>query len=113
MAKSKYERFKHLLTVILNFIAVKKLLDETLIKVHVVTGQWDLISATPGTVEWVDSLNLPKDNDKFVDIDSSNEHRGYMKNLGRLALYVLRRCGRAVPIENAEAMYWILLQITY
>lgn len=91
---------------------VEQLLNETSIKVQVVTGQLDLIVDTPGTVLWVDKLrwagsskwkNVPRD---ALAVNGINE--GYKKILDNFSVFWVNRAGHMVPADNPIAMEAIL-----
>lgn len=103
------------LTVLFRFL-VEKLLNETSIDVNVITGQLDLISATPGTVNWVRKLRWPgavafADSERKV-IGVNYVLEGYYRKHGALALYWVNRAGHSVPPDNPAAMDWILQRVT-
>lgn len=99
-----------------HIFSVERLLNSTDIEVNVITGQLDLIVATPGTVKWVKNLDWPKASEfaaserKPFAVDNVLE--GYFKKEGKLALYWVNRSGHMVPADNPDAMDWILQQIT-
>ncbi|KAF2898895.1 hypothetical protein ILUMI_07278 [Ignelater luminosus] len=89
-----------------------KLLDETTVKVQVVTGQLDLIVDTPGTLQCVELLkwsrshewkDVPRD---ALSVNGINE--GYQKLLGKFSMYWVNRAGHMVPADNPDAMLKIL-----
>ncbi|KAF5275998.1 hypothetical protein FQA39_LY00794 [Lamprigera yunnana] len=91
---------------------VERLLNETTLKVQVVTGQLDLIVDTPGTIFWIDRLrwsgseawpSVPRD---AISVDEINE--GYKKILNNFAVYWANRAGHMVPADNPKAMSSIL-----
>lgn len=91
---------------------VELLLNNTMIEVVVITGQLDLIVATPGTVMWVDRLKF-SDKAEYVAhsrtgvaVDGILE--GYMKKAGRFSMYWVNRSGHMVPADNPAAMKFIL-----
>ncbi|CAG9767491.1 unnamed protein product [Ceutorhynchus assimilis] len=95
---------------------VERLLNETDITVAVYNGQLDLIVDTPGTVNWVDKLNF-----KGAKIWTTTEkeafsaegfYEGFGKKAGNLAFYWVLRSGHMVPLDNPNAMLYILQQVT-
>lgn len=91
---------------------MEKLLTDTTIQVNVVSGQFDLTAATSGTVDWVDALEWPKKvNGETKKIIANGNNEGYYRTQHQLTLYSVRRSGRAVPLQNPEAMDWILQHI--
>ncbi|KAK5649242.1 hypothetical protein RI129_000271 [Pyrocoelia pectoralis] len=91
---------------------VAKLLDETNLKVQVVTGQLDLIVDTPGTIVWVDNMKWSRSSEwpsvprTALAVNGVNE--GYQKKLGQFAVYWVNRAGHMVPADNPIAMDSIL-----
>ncbi|KAK4882849.1 hypothetical protein RN001_006168 [Aquatica leii] len=91
---------------------MERLLNETKLKVQVLSGQLDLIVDTPGTMLWVDKLkwsgssswpNVPR---TAISVDNINE--GYKKVLGNFYVYWINRSGHMVPADNPAAMGSIL-----
>lgn len=91
---------------------VELLLNNTLIDVVVITGQLDLIVATPGTVMWVDRLKFPEKPEyvafKRAAIPVGGILEGYQKHAGRFSMYWVNRSGHMVPADNPAAMKYIL-----
>ncbi|KAB0800565.1 hypothetical protein PPYR_06305 [Photinus pyralis] len=91
---------------------VAKVLDETNLKVQVVSGQLDLIVDTLGTVVWVDNMKWSRSREwstvprTVLSVNGVNE--GYQKKLGNFALYWVNRAGHRVPADNPYAMDSIL-----
>lgn len=91
-------------------------MDETSIEVNIITGQLDLIVATPGTVEWVNKVNWTGTGDyknaqrQVVSMDGFLE--GYVKKYGKFALYWINRAGHMVPLDNPKGMDFILRNVT-
>lgn len=96
--------------------AVEKLLNETSIQVNIITGQLDLIVATPGTVEWVEKVQWPGaqgfGDSKRSPIGVNYVLEGYYKQHNNFALYWINRAGHMVPADNPGAMDWILQRVT-
>lgn len=96
-------------------VSVERLLNETTLNVVVITGQQDLIVATPGTVNWVDKLRwfgrnayLTAERKAFI---VNGFHEGYSKAVDRFAMYWVNRAGHMVPADNPAAMAHILKKI--
>uniref|UniRef100_A0A1B0CH68 Serine carboxypeptidase n=2 Tax=Lutzomyia longipalpis TaxID=7200 RepID=A0A1B0CH68_LUTLO len=95
---------------------VERLLNETDVMVAVVTGQLDLIVATPGTLRWVERLNwsgkqsFQNSDRKAIVVNSI--HEGYAKKYDNLSLYWILRAGHMVPRDNPGAMTHILRSVT-
>lgn len=91
---------------------VELLLNNTLVEVLVITGQLDLIVATPGTVRWVDRLKFPEKTAYVTNprsalaVDGILE--GYFKTAGRFSMFWVNRAGHMVPADNPAAMKFIL-----
>lgn len=91
---------------------VELLLNNTQVEVLCITGQLDLIVATPGTVMWVDRLKFGEKetyvaNDRLgISVDGILE--GYYKTAGRFHMYWINRSGHMVPADNPAAMKFIL-----
>lgn len=95
---------------------VEKLLNETSIEVNIITGQLDLIVATPGTVDWIQKVRWPgasgfADSERKV-IGVNHVLEGYYKRHNQLSLYWINRAGHMVPADNPGAMDWILQRVT-
>lgn len=108
---------------------VEQLLNDTVaaatgLRVHIVSGQLDLIVATPGTVEWVRQLRWPGAADfqrqprcllVTAGLDGAGGQemvQGYAKRFGPLAYYAVERAGHMVPLDNAAGMEAILRRVT-
>lgn len=97
-------------------VAVERLLNETSVQVNIVTGQLDLIVATPGTVKWVKKMKWSGAKEykaakrHAIAIDSILE--GYYKSLGNFTFYWVNRAGHMVPLDNPKAMNYLLQRIT-
>lgn len=91
-------------------------MNETSIDVHIVTGQLDLIVATPGTITWVEKVRWPgaeqyqKNYRKPIIVDGIVE--GYQKIQNKFTLHWINRAGHMVPFDNPMAMNVILKQVT-
>ncbi|XP_044259031.1 retinoid-inducible serine carboxypeptidase-like [Tribolium madens] len=91
---------------------VELLLNTTDIKVAVYNGQLDLIVDTPGTVKWVDELKF-EGSEEWKNVErkgilSNGILEGYYKKLGNFAMYWVNRAGHMVPLDNPDAMNFIL-----
>lgn len=91
---------------------VEKLLNETSLKVAVITGHMDLIVDTPGTLRWVDQM-MWKDaaswrNSARTPLVAKNTIEGYVKSRGNFSMYWVNRAGHMVPKDNPAAMMKIL-----
>lgn len=95
---------------------VERLLNETSIKVGVLSGQFDLICATLGTTNWVEKMNWIGKNNyrqtkrKGIYINHSTE--GYEKNADNFYMFWVNYAGHMVPADNPTAMSYILKRIT-
>lgn len=95
---------------------MEKLLNETSVEVNIITGQLDLIVATPGTIEWVNKVHWPgasgyaESERKFMGVNNVLE--GYYKKHNKLAVFWINRAGHMVPADNPGAMDWILQRVT-
>lgn len=91
---------------------IELLLNNTQVEVVVITGQLDLIVATPGTVMWVDRLQFAEkptyvsSRRKPMAVDGILE--GYYKTAGLMHMYWVNRSGHMVPADNPAAMKYIL-----
>lgn len=97
------------------FLSVERLLNETSLNVIVITGQQDLIVATPGTVNWVDKLRWTKRNE-YLTVERkafivNGFHEGYSKSVDRFSMFWVNRAGHMVPADNPAAMAHILKKI--
>lgn len=95
---------------------VELLLNTTDIQVNIITGQLDLIVATPGTVEWVNHIKW-KDGAHLKDVNRNAIScngilEGYSQIHGNFGLYWINRAGHMVPLDNPPAMDVILVQVT-
>lgn len=97
--------------------SVEKLLV-TKIHVNIVTGQFDLMCSTPGTVDWVEKLVDEWDdiNDDGLDkkravIYVNGVREGYIKKRNHLTLYTVLDAGHNFLVQNQAATNWILQQI--
>ncbi|GAB0094582.1 retinoid-inducible serine carboxypeptidase [Sergentomyia squamirostris] len=95
---------------------VERLLNETDVNVAVITGQLDLIVATPGTLRWVERLHWPHRN-SFLNAERkaivvNDVHEGYARKYENLSFYWILRAGHMVPRENPGAMSHILRAVT-
>lgn len=82
----------------------------------IVSGQLDLIVATPGTVKWVNNLNSIY-SDKYKSNDRSpmivdDVLEGYIRRAGPFSMYWVDRAGHMVPADNPAAMKFILQYVT-
>ncbi|KAL1403332.1 hypothetical protein pipiens_019414 [Culex pipiens pipiens] len=91
---------------------VELLLNSTDLDVIVYTGQLDLVVCTPGTVRWVENLRWPGREDYLaaprVGMGSLGILEGYEKRFDRLSMYWINRAGHMAPIDNPNAMQYIL-----
>lgn len=97
-------------------VVVERLLTETDIEVHIITGQLDLIVATPGTVEWVKKLQWPNAAAYVASPRSTlvmnGIIEGYYKQYEKFSMYWINRAGHMVPFDNPPAMDYILRKVT-
>lgn len=94
---------------------VELLLNNTSIDVVCITGQLDLIVATPGTVLWVDRLKFSEKSEYVAfpraGIAVEDVLEGYYKKAGKFSMYWVNRSGHMVPADNPAAMKYILDQV--
>ncbi|XP_003484729.1 retinoid-inducible serine carboxypeptidase-like [Bombus impatiens] len=95
---------------------VESLLNETKLKVVVISGHMDLIVDTPGTLRWVEKMQW-KDANSWHRSDRAplvveNIIEGYVKSYGNFSMYWVNRAGHMVPKDNPAAMAWILKDFT-
>ncbi|XP_073826835.1 retinoid-inducible serine carboxypeptidase-like [Musca autumnalis] len=95
---------------------VNNILNNTDLKVAVLSGQLDLICATPGTVNWIDKLEwiyrqeyaeAPR-----IGIRIDNNLELYEKSGGNLTMFWVNRAGHMIPADNPIAMSYILNKVT-
>ncbi|XP_031840488.1 retinoid-inducible serine carboxypeptidase [Nomia melanderi] len=95
---------------------VELLLNQTDLKVIVLTGQLDLIVDTPGTFDWVDKMQWKGRREwrltDRVPLTAQNVIEGYATSYGNLAMYWVNRAGHMVPKDNPAAMAQILKRFT-
>lgn len=95
---------------------MEKLLNETSVEFNIISGQFDLITTTAGTMEWVRRLQWSEASAYF----SSKRHtiivndaiEGYFKKHSNLGFYWVNHSGHIVPVDNPAAMDWILRKVT-
>lgn len=91
---------------------IELLLNNTSVEVVVITGQLDLIVATPGNVVWVEKLKWNGRNDYLnaprTGVGAKGILEGYQKSYGKLSVYWALRAGHMVPADNPELMDYIL-----
>ncbi|CAK9829031.1 Retinoid-inducible serine carboxypeptidase [Anthophora retusa] len=95
---------------------VEALLNETNLKVVVLTGHMDLIVDTPGTLVWVEKMKWKgaaswRDSVRAPLVVKDNIE-GYVKSHGNFAMYWVDRAGHMVPKDNPTAMSKILDEFT-
>ncbi|CAK9803362.1 Retinoid-inducible serine carboxypeptidase [Anthophora plagiata] len=95
---------------------VETLLNETNLKVVVLTGHMDLIVDTPGTLAWVERMkwkNAASWRDSVrAPLVVKDNIEGYVKSHGNFAMYWIDRAGHMVPKDNPAAMSKILEEFT-
>jgi len=96
--------------------AIIQLLDETDIKVGVITGQLDLSVANPSTVKWVNQLKW-KGLSRYLSasrtsVTVGNYIEGYQRKYRNFGLYWVNRAGHTVPPENPKFMDYVLTEMT-
>lgn len=95
---------------------VETLLNSTTIKVSVLSGQLDLICATPGTVNWINDITYDgKAQYEAAPRDGITVNRvleGYEKTNGNFSMFWVNRAGHMVPADNPAAMRYILHTMT-
>lgn len=91
---------------------IELLLNNTSLDVAVITGQLDLIVATPGNVVWVEKLQWDGRNEYLQSprggIGPHGLLEGYQKSYGKLYMYWALRAGHMVPADNPVVMDYIL-----
>lgn len=91
---------------------IELLLNNTSVDVVVITGQLDLIVATPGNVVWVEKLKWNGRNDYLnaprTGVGAKGILEGYQKSYGKLSVYWALRAGHMVPADNPALMDYIL-----
>lgn len=91
---------------------IELLLNNTSVDVAVITGQLDLIVATPGNVVWVEKLKWNGRNDYLnaprTGVGAKGILEGYQKSYGKLSVYWALRAGHMVPADNPQLMDYIL-----
>uniref|UniRef100_A0A182P9E3 Carboxypeptidase n=1 Tax=Anopheles epiroticus TaxID=199890 RepID=A0A182P9E3_9DIPT len=88
------------------------LLNNTSLDVVIITGQLDLIVATPGNVRWIEKIQWSGRNNYLQSPRNAvGQHgvlEGYEKSYGKLAVYWALRAGHMVPADNPILMDYIL-----
>uniref|UniRef100_A0A182MXX8 Carboxypeptidase n=1 Tax=Anopheles dirus TaxID=7168 RepID=A0A182MXX8_9DIPT len=88
------------------------LLNNTSLDVVIITGQLDLIVATPGNVRWIEKIKWSGRNSYLqAPRNGVGQHgvlEGYEKSFGKLAVYWALRAGHMVPADNPVLMDYIL-----
>lgn len=91
---------------------IELLLNNTNLDVVVITGQLDLIVATPGNVVWLEKVQWDGRNQYLqAPRDGIGPHgmlEGYQKSFGKLYMYWALRAGHMVPADNPVIMDYIL-----
>ncbi|KAK9300872.1 hypothetical protein QLX08_006578 [Tetragonisca angustula] len=95
---------------------VESLLNETNLKVAVISGHMDLIVDTPGTLRWVEKMQWKNANSWHRSARTALVVKGiiegYVKSYGNFSMYWINRAGHMVPKDNPAAMAWILNKFT-
>ncbi|KOX69411.1 Retinoid-inducible serine carboxypeptidase [Melipona quadrifasciata] len=95
---------------------VESLLNETNLKIAVISGHMDLIVDTPGTLRWVEKMQWKNDNSWYRSARTALVVKGiiegYVKSYGNFSMYWVNRAGHMVPKDNPAAMAWILTKFT-
>ncbi|XP_016841474.1 retinoid-inducible serine carboxypeptidase [Nasonia vitripennis] len=91
---------------------VENLLNESTLKVYVLTGQLDFIINTPGTLQWIDKMRwrhaVEWSKAPMVPLVINNVIEGYSKSYDRFKLFWVNRSGHMIPVDNPIAMKSIL-----
>ncbi|XP_058799507.1 uncharacterized protein LOC131668992 [Phymastichus coffea] len=91
---------------------VEQLLNETSLKVYVLTGQLDFIINTPGTLKWIDKMKWKHTHQWLktprAPLVIDNVVEGYSKAYDRFKLFWVNRAGHMIPVDNPVAMRSIL-----
>ncbi|XP_011299445.1 retinoid-inducible serine carboxypeptidase isoform X2 [Fopius arisanus] len=93
---------------------VKKLIDDTDLKIFVFSGQLDFIVATLGTVSWVEKLQENDDewkNSPRKPLIVNNVVEGYQKKSKNFEMYWINRAGHSVPADNPIAAREMLIHM--
>ncbi|KAK3930483.1 Retinoid-inducible serine carboxypeptidase, partial [Frankliniella fusca] len=96
---------------------VEQLLNETDVKVAVLSGQLDLIVDTPGTLAWAERLYW-KIGDYWVNqaprtpLVVNGVVEGFVKETSQFAFYWISRAGHMVPADNPAAAIEVLRVLT-
>ncbi|CAL7939973.1 unnamed protein product [Xylocopa violacea] len=95
---------------------VESLLNETNLKVAVISGHLDLIVDTPGTLHWVEKMKWKNatswHKSSRLPLVVKNTIEGYVKSYRNFAMYWVNRAGHMVPKDNPAAMAYILNEFT-
>ncbi|KOC63106.1 Retinoid-inducible serine carboxypeptidase, partial [Habropoda laboriosa] len=95
---------------------VESLLNETSLKVVVLSGHMDLIVDTPGTLCWVEKMKWKNAASWHASTRNplvvKDNIEGYVKSHGNFAMYWVERAGHMVPKDNPAAMSKILKEFT-
>ena len=95
---------------------VELLLNQTDLKVVVLTGQLDLIVDTPGTLQWVEKMKWKNAaawlNSTRLPLTSNGVVEGFVKSYSNFTMYWVNRAGHMVPKDNPAAMAQILKKLT-
>lgn len=98
------------------FYIVERLLNETNVKVAVLSGQFDLICATLGTMNWIEKMNWRGKSNYKKSIRRPFKvnyiAEGYEKSAGNFYMFWVNYAGHMVPADNPLAMSYILKSIT-
>ncbi|XP_071446632.1 retinoid-inducible serine carboxypeptidase-like [Hetaerina americana] len=95
---------------------VEQLLDNTDLKVSVITGQLDLIVDTPGTMNWINNLQWSGigrwQSASRNPLVAGGYIEGFTKKYDQFAVYWVLRAGHMVPTDNPIGGIEVLRQIT-
>ena len=96
---------------------VEYLLNNTQVKIAVVSGQLDVVCSHLGAEVWSQKLNWPgkqgfKSAKRIGFIGTSPSVKGYVKRYGQLSLYVIRDAGHSIPQDQLDVSVNLLKDIT-
>ncbi|XP_034950203.1 retinoid-inducible serine carboxypeptidase-like isoform X2 [Chelonus insularis] len=97
-------------------LTVNRILEETNLKVFVLSGQLDFIVPTTGTLRWVENLKWNSikhwKNATKISISVDNVVEGYVKEYDKFKFFWISRAGHMLPEDNPKAMIAVLKDLT-
>jgi serine carboxypeptidase 1 len=96
---------------------VEYLLNNSQVKIAVVSGQLDVVCSHLGAEWWSHRLNWPGSQGfraakREGFIGTSPSVKGYVKKFGQLSLYIIRDAGHSVPQDQLDVSVHLLQDIT-